>query len=116
MLTKSTEESTIELLAKRSDAAVLWLTTLVAVGVLLADQALSLVYPVDRGDSDGYRDAVPWGIWIPLCFLIIPPVHYLARYVLRLERHVARLKERVAALEAREVTTHVVGTPGEPTL
>ena len=55
-------------------------------------------------------------MWVPLCFLIIPPVHYLARYVLRLERHVQRLKERVAALEAREVTTQVAGTPGEPTL
>jgi hypothetical protein len=116
MLTKSTEESTIEFLAKQSDAAVLWLTTLVAVGLLLVEQALSMVYPEGRDDSGGYRDAVPWGIWIPFCFLIIPPVHYLARNVLRLERHVQRLKERVAALEAREVTTQVAGTPGEPTL
>ena len=116
MLTKSTEESTIEFLAKRSDTAVLWLTTLVAVGVLLVDQALSMVYSEGGRDSGDFRDAMPWGIWVPLCFLLIPPVHYLARYVLRLERHVQRLKERVAALEAREVITQVAGTPVEQTL
>ena len=116
MLTKSTEESTIEFLAKRADAAVWRLTMLVAVGVLLVELVISMVFPVGGGHSVGSRGAVPWAMWVPLCFLIIPPVHYLARYVLRLERHVARLKERVAALEAREVTTHAAGTPGEPTL
>jgi hypothetical protein len=116
MLTKSTEEATIEILAKRSDTALLCWTTLIAVGALLLEQALSLFYSEGGGDSGGYRDAVPWGIWIPFCFVFIPSVHYLARYVLRLERHVQRLKERVAALEAREVTTQVAGTSAEPTL
>ncbi len=112
MLTKSTEEATIEFLAKRSDTAVKWMALLFAVG----GGVLDIVSRRHFGSSPFGGVGTLWGMWIPFCFLIIPPVHYLARYVLRLERHVARLKERVAALEAREVTTHVVGTPGEPTL
>jgi hypothetical protein len=33
-----------------------------------------------------------WAVWVPLCFLTIPPVHYLCRYVID-------LRERISALE-----------------
>lgn len=33
-----------------------------------------------------------WGMWIPLCFLTIPPIHYLCRTVRRLEQRIAELE------------------------
>jgi hypothetical protein len=105
MLKKSTEEATIELLAKRSDATVLWLTGAFALVGALMD---IISHGITAG-TPGSGVGLLWGMWIPLCYLTVPPIHYLARQV-------QRLKERVEAMEAREVTTQVAGTPGEPTL
>jgi hypothetical protein len=36
-----------------------------------------------------------WGLWIPLCFITIPPIHYLSREVVRLRRKIDELEKRL---------------------
>lgn len=36
-----------------------------------------------------------WGMWIPLCFITIPPIHSLCREVLRLRRKIEDLEKRL---------------------
>lgn len=32
--------------------------------------------------------AMLWGMWIPLCFMTIPPIHYLCRRIRELEHRI----------------------------
>ncbi len=34
-----------------------------------------------------------WGMWIPLCFMTIPPIHYLCRRVNALEERLVKLTQ-----------------------
>jgi len=36
-----------------------------------------------------------WGAWIPFCFLVIPPVHYLGRELLRQRQQITELEKRL---------------------
>ena len=38
-----------------------------------------------------------WAAWIPLCFLVIPPVHFLCREFLRLQERVRELEKKLEA-------------------
>ena len=42
---------------------------------------------------DGGGVPILWGMWIPLCFMTIPPIHYLCRRVRALEDRVDALTE-----------------------
>lgn len=41
-----------------------------------------------------------WGIWIPLCFITIPPIHYLCRHVRKLQDRIDMLEAQVAERRA----------------
>lgn len=36
-----------------------------------------------------------WGVWIPLCFLVIPTIYFLCREFLRLQERVRELEKRL---------------------
>ncbi|MFA6545306.1 MAG: hypothetical protein WCS99_12890 [Limisphaerales bacterium] len=36
-----------------------------------------------------------WAAWIPLCFLVIPPLHFLCREFLRLQERVRELEKKL---------------------
>lgn len=42
-----------------------------------------------------FYDLGLWALWVPLCFLIIPPIQYLCREVLRLRRKIEELEKRL---------------------
>ena len=75
-------EMTLAGMAKRSDIVVLGITLLFAMaGALLA---------IFLGGQS------MWGTWIPLCFITIPPIHYLCKEVLRLRRKIEELEKRLS--------------------
>lgn len=81
---------TIRAFADRSDGTVIKITIAFAsLGALLEIGASLLPAFMERP----VHIPTLWGIWIPMCFLVIPPVHYLCR-------HVRRLEERIRELEA----------------
>jgi hypothetical protein len=74
-------DKTISGMAKRSDVVVLGVTILLAMmGALL------VVFLGGQGI---------WGTWIPLCFITIPPIHYLCREVVSLRRKMEELEKRI---------------------
>ena len=78
---RDTSEQTIQSLGKQSLGVVFFITTFFAVGGGLLE-----VFTEGKGI---------WGLWIPLCFLVIPPVHYLSREVLRLRQRLSELERRL---------------------
>jgi hypothetical protein len=81
---KRAEADTINIFSKRSDRAVIYITMAFALGGAFAD----LLSHLRRDAGVGML----WGLWIPLCFVTIPPIHYLCRQVVS-------LRERLEALE-----------------
>ncbi len=78
---KNVSDLTLSGMAKRSDAVVLAITMSFAmVGALFA---------ITLGGHS------IWGMWIPLCFITIPPIHYLCREVLHLRRKIEDLEKRL---------------------
>ena len=75
-------ERTIQFLAARSSAAVTGVTILFALG-----GSCLVIY---------FGGSASLGLWIPLCFLVIPPVHYLSREVLQLRQHIVELERRLS--------------------
>ena len=35
-----------------------------------------------------------WGVWIPLCFFVIPTIHHLAKMVVSLEERISKLEKK----------------------
>jgi hypothetical protein len=88
---KDSAHETIDLFSKRSDSTVTRITMAFALGGALMDigaRALSVMFMNGAGIS------MLWGMWIPLCFITIPPIHYLCR-------HVQILKKRIEVLESQ---------------
>ncbi len=88
----SADEQFLDVLAGRSDPSVLRMTMGFAIGGAIMDllsHALASFFP---GASVGML----WGIWIPLCFLTIPSLHYLARKLLALQTRIAALEAALA--------------------
>ena len=95
---KAPDQETIEVFAHRSDYMVMWITAGFAIGGALMDigaHAISAIFMHGSGLS------MLWGMWIPLCFVTIPPIHYLCRHVqklhLRIDALETQLQERHAA-------------------
>lgn len=82
---------TIETFAKRSDRTVIWIAMAFAIGGALMDigaHAVSVIFMNGAGVS------MLWGMWIPLCFITIPPIHYLCRRVQTLEKRIDELERQ----------------------
>jgi hypothetical protein len=95
---KAPDQETIDGFAKRSDKTVTTIAMAFALGGALMDigaHTISALFMKGSGVS------MLWGIWIPLCFMTIPPIHYLCRHVKDLQRRIdaleSHLEERRAA-------------------
>ena len=86
---KTSDQETIDGLANRDDRAVIRITMGFAVVGALFDIG---AHTISAFFLKGGGVSMLWGIWIPLCFITIPPIHYLCR-------HVRKLQERIDALE-----------------
>jgi hypothetical protein len=73
-------EKTIQTFGHRSNAVVL------AIAIFFALAGSSLV--IFLGGS------AIWAILIPLCFITIPPIHYLCREILNLRKRVEDLEKK----------------------
>ena len=91
------DQQTIDVFAKRSDRTVMWLAGAVAIGGALMDIG---AYAISGLFMKGGGVPMIWAMWIPLCFLTIPPIHFLCRYV-------KKLHERIDALETQLGDRHV---------
>jgi len=81
---------TIDTFARRSDRTVIWIAAAFAVGGALMDigaHTISAIFMKGSGIS------MLWGMWIPLCFMTIPPIHYLCRRVRELEDRIDALTQ-----------------------
>jgi hypothetical protein len=88
---KEPGQETIEGFAKRNDSSVMRITLAFALGGAIMDigaHAISSMFMKGGGFSG------LWGLWVPLCFITIPPIHYLCR-------HVQNLQGRIDALESQ---------------
>ena len=87
---KQPDTETINLFAKRSDRTVIWIAAAFAIGGALMDigaHTVSAIFMNGKGVS------MIWGMWIPLCFMTIPPIHYLCRRVRQLEDRIDALTQ-----------------------
>jgi len=88
---KEPDQETIEGFAERTDSTVTRITMGFALGGALMDigaHTISAIFMKGGGLP------MLWGIWIPLCFTTIPPIHYLCR-------NVRNLQKRIDALESQ---------------
>jgi hypothetical protein len=85
------EAETISGFSRRSNRTVMSITMAFALGGAAADVASHFLHTFF---GSGAGVGMLWGLWIPLCFLTIPPIHYLCRQVVS-------LRERLEALERR---------------
>jgi hypothetical protein len=79
---KDADTKTIALFAGRSDRSVMWIASFFAIGGALLDMG---AHGFGALFAKGGGLSAMWGAWIPLCFLTIPPIHYLCRRVRDLE-------------------------------
>ena len=88
---KDPDRETIEVFANRSDRTVMRIAGAFAIGGALMDIGAHTISSILM-KSGGF--SMLWGMWIPLCFVTIPPIHYLCR-------HVQNLHKRIDALETQ---------------
>jgi hypothetical protein len=82
------DSETIDAFAKRSDRTVIRIAAIFAIGGAIMDigaHTISALFIKGNGVS------MLWGMWIPLCFITIPPIHYLCRRVRDLEDRIDAL-------------------------
>lgn len=79
---------TIDLFSKRSDRTVIWVTMAFALGGAAADIGGHMMTNLYGGVS------MLWGVWIPFCFITIPPIHYLCRRVEIMQKRIEDLESR----------------------
>jgi len=85
------DNQTIQQFADRSDKNVSRLTLYFALGGAVADIVSHTLSGIFGGNS---QFPMLWGLWIPLCFITIPPIHYLCRRVQALETRLTELEQR----------------------
>lgn len=94
---KNVAQGTIDTFAKRTDKTVASITMAFAVGGALMEigaHALSALFFRGSGVS------LLWGMWIPLCFITIPPIHYLCRNVKNLQKRIDALESQMGERRA----------------
>lgn len=94
---KDPGQATIEEFAKRNDGTVTRLTMAFALGGALLDigaHAISALF------MNGVGISALWGLWIPLCFITIPPIHYLCRHVQALQKRIEVLESQLGDRQA----------------
>ena len=94
---KAADQETIDGFAKRSDKTVTTIALAFALGGALLDigaHAISALFMNGSGVS------MLWGLWIPLCFITIPPIHYLCRHVKNLQQRIDALESQIAERRA----------------
>ena len=85
------DNETIETFAKRSNRTVIWIAMVFAIGGALMDIAAHMISAIFM---KGGGVSMLWGMWIPLCFITIPPIHYLCRHVRTLEKRIDELERQ----------------------
>ena len=90
------DQETLQLFAKRSDRTVMWMACWFAMGGAVMDMAGHFLPWLVQA----YIPMGLWWLWLPFCFMTIPPLHYLCRYVTRLEDRVQQLEERLNLRDA----------------
>ncbi len=90
---KDPAEETIDAYAKRTDTAVMRMTMAFALAGAVMDIAAHTLPSIL---FNGVGISMLWGLWIPLCFVVIPPVHYLCRHVQKLNSRIAKLELQLA--------------------
>lgn len=85
---KAPAVETIQGFAKRDDGRVMRIAMVFALGGALADIVANIISPLLM---NGVGISMLWGLWIPLCFITIPPIHYLCRRVVALENRLESL-------------------------
>ena len=83
------DQATIQSFAKRSDKTVILIAMAFALGGALMDIGAHLISTLMKGGGV----SMLWGMWIPLCFMAIPPIHYLCRRVNALEERLENLTQ-----------------------
>ena len=96
------EDQTIDVFSKRSDRTVMWITCGFALGGAFADLASHSSSAILGGRVSV---GMLWGIWIPLCCLLIPLVHHLCRQVVVLRERLEALEKRMELEDSRN-TSH----------
>ena len=94
-------QKTIEDFSSRSDSAVTRITMAFALGGALMDIG-SHVLATFMG---GAGISMLWGMWIPLCFITIPPIHYLCRRVQTLQKRMEDLESKLQDRHTASVAT-----------
>lgn len=84
---------TIEAFAKRNDKSIARMTIAFAIGGALADIG---AHTMSAFFTNGGGFSMLWGMWIPLCFITIPPIHYLCRYVQGLQKRIEALESQMS--------------------
>ena len=95
--TKEPAQTTIDGLAKRDDKGVMWIATSFAIGGALMDIGAHAISAILKSPAI----SMLWGIWIPLCFITIPPIHYLCRHLQRLQARLDALESQLAERSAK---------------
>lgn len=85
---KHPDRQTVDTFAKRSDRTVILIACAFAIGGALMDIG---AHSISAICMQGSGVSMLWGMWIPLCFMTIPPIHYLCRRVRDLEDRIESL-------------------------
>lgn len=83
------DAATIQGFANRSDQAVTRMTMAFAVGGALMEILACTISAIFKTSIPGL-----WGMWIPLCFMTIPPIHYLCRRMQSLQQRIEELERK----------------------
>lgn len=79
---------TISEFSKRSDRTVMWMTGIFALGGATMEIVGNTLSAIVGG---GFP--MLWGMWIPLCFVTIPPIHYLCRQMQAMQKRIDDLEK-----------------------
>ena len=94
---KAADQVTIDGFAKRSDKTVATIAGTFAMGGALMDIG---AHTISGLFMKGSGVTMLWGLWIPLCFITIPPIHYLCRHVKNLQKRIDALESQIAERRA----------------
>ena len=86
--------------ARRSDRFVLGLTILFGTAGMVIEFGVAMLGLALGAEPNGFGHYNVWIFWGVLCFLTIPPIHYLCRHVVALEKRLAELEKSTSEVQA----------------